>query len=195
MKVVTTPMSKGILEIVGIEDYIVNAKPDSVEADIVICLSESKVHQKAIKIKLNTFAQLEEAIQEVYNFAKENNLSSLSEDELKESIKRKLDSLDCEKYLDDKKKNIAESNKNVLVFSEFLSETVNDMGYNVFNLENIDKKIDFIVYSDYLNEESVKEKTSNLNAKYLKVPSHKNVERDPFRRICGRYKYLEDNLK
>lgn len=195
MKVVTTPMSKGILEIVGIEDYIVNAKPDSVEADIVICLSESKVHQKAIKIKLNTFTQLEEAIQEVYNFAKANNLSSLSEDELKESIKRKLDSLDCEKYLDDKKKNIAESNKNVLVFSEFLSETVNDMGYNVFNLENIDKKIDFIVYSDYLNEESVKEKTSNLDAKYLKVPSHKNVERDPFRRICGRYKYLEDNLK
>ena len=63
LKVVTTPMCEEILKIAGVSEYIVTKDPDSVNADIAVILSESELSTESIKIKLNTFSQINQSIE------------------------------------------------------------------------------------------------------------------------------------
>jgi segregation and condensation protein B len=62
MKIVTTPMCEEILRVAGIENFDVSQDLDSADADIAVVLSETITDLKSVKIKLNTFPQIEESV-------------------------------------------------------------------------------------------------------------------------------------
>lgn len=163
LKVVTTPMCEEIVKLAGIPNYIVSKTPDSVGADIAVVLSETKLSTKSIKIKLNTLSQIKESIE------------MLSE-------KFKTSTLDYEI------KEIVGSEKNrkikVKVYSNFLKEIVKDMGFSV-----VDKDYNFVVYPDYMEENTV-----NETVETIEIPSHKNVPLSAIERAEMRYNILEKKL-
>lgn len=173
MRIVTTPMCKEVLKLAGIPDFIVSRDPDSVDADIAVVLSETKTNIKSIKIKLNTFPQIEESI---------GTLSEIFGTETPESSNYNTEKEEVE--------NLRKFNENqkikVKVYSNFLRDIVEDMGFKV-----VDRDYDFVVYPDYMEDEI---KDAMKNKKAIKVPSHKNVPDDPLERAKLRYKILERKL-
>ena len=165
LKVVTTPMCEEIVKLAGISNYVVNKIPDSVGADIAVVLSETKLSTKSIKIKLNTFSQIKESIEMLSGTFGTSPLNY----ELKEIA-------------------LHEKNENrkikVKVYSNFLKEIVEDMGFNV-----VDENYDFVVYPDYM-----KEKVVNENVETVEIPSHKNVPLSAVKRVEMRYNILEKRL-
>ncbi len=163
LKIVTTPMCEEIVKLAGIKDYVVSRTPDSVEADIAVVLSETKLSIKSIKIKLNTFSQIEESIE-------------------------RLSKIFGTIPLDYKIKDNAEENKNrnikVKVYSNFLREMVEDMGFSI-----VDENYDFVVYPDYMKNEMM---SGNIDT--VEVPSHKNVPLSAIKRVEMRYNILEKKL-
>ncbi|MGB9936551.1 MAG: hypothetical protein ACPK7O_02425 [Methanobacterium sp.] len=168
LKVVTTPMCEEILKIAGVKEYIINKDPDSAKADIAITLSETEISTECIKIKLNTFSQIKESIEIVSATLKTNpkNYEILN---IKNSIKNK------------------NRNIKVRVYSNFLKEIVEDMGFNV-----VDTHYDFVVYPDYMKDKIINEIEDNI--KLVEIPSHKNVPLDPLKRAQMRYSILEKEL-
>lgn len=222
MIIVTTPMSKMILEIAGIESFNVNTFPDKEKGDFAILLSESKTKMDSMAIKLNTFSQIEESIIKVHDFAKKNQLTKVTNHDLQKRIDSEFNELDFNNWIynDLKKKSQLKNSKiKIKVFSIFLKETLNDMGFDIveyFDTRNISKSlskledvnffknVDFIVFPDYLVDKSLKEKLikkeseyNNINSfpKLIFVPSHKNVSKNPFIKLKERYNFLENNLK
>jgi segregation and condensation protein B len=165
LKVVTTPMCEEIVKLAGISNYVVSKTPDSVEADIAVVLSETKLSTKSIKIKLNTFSQIKQSI---------------------EMLSRMFGTTP----LDYKIKDIAGSKKNknrkikVKVYSNFLKEMIEDMGFSV-----VDEDYDFVVYPDYLKNEIISE-----DIEAVEIPSHKNVPLNAIKRVEMRYNILEKKL-
>lgn len=168
-KIVTTPMCEKILQLAGISNYIVSQNPNEINADIVITLLETKITNKSIKIKLNTFSQIKESIKMLSEFFKTNPLDYKIED--------KRDSKSLEKNRKIK----------VKVYSNFLNDIVQDMGFTVTN-----EFYDFVVYPDYMKDKIINELEDNI--KTVEIPSHRNVPLDPIERAEMRYTILEKKL-
>jgi len=187
MRIVATPMCAEILKLAGVSDFIVNKNPDSVSADIAVVLRETKTKVKSIKIKLNTFSQIEESIKMI---------SEIFETEPPESLNYYMEKIIGEKI---KIKNSRKSKKNqkikVKVYSNFLKDIVYDMGFNVVN-----ENYDHVVYPDYMkneinkNKEARKNKNTNKSIKLIEVPSHNKTPINPFKRAKLRYKVLEKEI-
>jgi segregation and condensation protein B len=168
LKIVTTPMCEKILMMAGISDFVVSKDPDSVNADIAIVLSETKTDVKSIKLRLNTFKQIK------------NSTIMLSEVFGTKPLDLKI------KEINDLV--ILKGNRNlkVKVYSDFLKDIVEDLGFRV-----VEKDPDFLVFPDYMKNDISAEIKGK---KVIEIPSHKNVSEDPLKRAELRYKLLEREL-
>ncbi len=170
MKIITTPMCEDVLKIAGIKNYSVVKPTEIKDADVVITLSETETSIDKIPIKLNTYSQLYDSIlslKDKFN----NNINEVEMDNIEELIK-----------LNNQKKDDRKNTK-VKVYSNFLKDTILDMGYTIS-----DSDYDFIVVPDYMDIE-----LDNEN-KVIIVPSHKNVSKNIIQRIRERYELLENML-
>ncbi|MBU4534677.1 MAG: hypothetical protein KKF16_02335 [Euryarchaeota archaeon] len=200
MRIVTTPMCEPILKWAGVSEYMVNKNPDEEEADLAIVLSETNTRMKSIKIKLNTFFQIRKSVERLQNMIEVENSSNFSEKRdlnIKNSKNNHLNNLNFKnqfmgrdsKWLDNDyriKARKLNGKIKVTVYSNFLKDIVEDMGYSI-----VYEKPDFVVYPDYL--ESVLETKSEGN-NLIKVPSHENASLNPVKRAHFRYNLLEKKL-
>ena len=170
MKIVTTPMCEEIVKIAGIKDYVINKFPKKDDGDLAILLSESKVEMDALQIKINTSTQIFESIKEVSGIAG-NDLSD-------EEILSYFDDYEiCRKYLNsDFKRDV-----NVKVYSEFLKDIVQDVGFNI-----VCDGFDYVIYPDYLKDNVIE--SDNL----VEIPSHNSISKNPFDKAELRYGILEN---
>lgn len=169
MRIVTTPMCEEIVRLAGIENYAVNKNPDEEEGDLAILLSESKVKMNSLPIKLNTPSQVFESIKKVSSYSS----NVLSDEEILSFFE---DYEMSKKYLD----NNVKHDINVKVYSLFLGDIVDDMGFNA-----VSDNPDFVVYPDYLKDKVLED--DNL----VEIPTHGAVSKNPFERIELRYSLLE----
>lgn len=172
MRILTTPMCEGILRIAGVMGYNVTRKPEDEDADILFVLSETPV-SGAVKLKLNTFPQIREAIGTVFRTVQEVDPGSLRHSSVDE-----IDFEVCSPWWHDPAY-LREMNSKikVRVYSDFLREIVEDMGFNI-----VDGGEDFTVCPDYMELDCIR------------VPSHRNLPVDPVKRALFRYTYLERKL-
>ena len=170
MKIVTTPMCEEIVKLAGVSDYAVNKFPDEEEGDLAILLSESKVEMDSLPIKLNTPSQIFQSIKKV---------SKLTSNELGDmDVLALFDDYElCKKYLNSNFKH----DVNVKVYSEFLKDIVNDIGFNI-----VEEDFDYVIYPDYLKEKVAE--SDNL----VEIPSHGGISKNPFERVEVRYAILEN---
>ena len=170
MKIITTPMCEDVVKISGITGYEV-VPPDQIrDADIAILLSETKSEIPKLSIKLNTFTQIYESILKLQNHFN----TTIDEEEL--GIILNLIEENNEKK-DNRK------NTKVKVYSNFLKDTVLDMGFV------IDDDYDYIVMPDYWDESDVED-----DENCVIIPSHRNVSRNIVERVKNRYDLLERKL-
>ncbi len=171
MKIITTPMCKEILDIAGIKEYKV-VRPDNIKnADIAILLSETKSDIPTVKLKLNTFNQIYNSIIELQNRFNTSNLNKNSINILKNLIN------------DNKNKINTRSNIKVKVYTEFLKDIINDMGFTID-----DNEYEYIVIPDYMKNDF--NKYNNI----IYIPSHKNVSKNAIQRAKDRYEILEEKI-
>lgn len=175
IKIVSTPMCSEILRIAGLKDHMVSHHPFKENSDWIIVLSETRVEYspktKVIKLKLNTFTQIERSIKfirDIFNIkqpytsiAKEHNYNPF---------------------------NIHNRKIKVKVYAKFIKDIVEDMGYSI-----VDDNPDFIVYPDYLKEE-LADIINKMKERAIEIPSHDNAPLNPLKRAKERYRILEKNL-
>ncbi|MBQ6219293.1 MAG: hypothetical protein IJJ47_06130 [Methanosphaera sp.] len=168
MKIITTPMCEDILTIAGLSNYEVVNPKEIKDADIAILLTETKSEIPKLSIKLNTYTQILESVLKVQKkFNTRINNNQLDE------VKNLIDE-------NNEKKDNRKSTK-VKVYSNFLKETVEDMGFNL-----CDEEYEYIVMPDYMDipeEDNV-----------IIIPSHTNVSKDLLERVKERYDLLEREL-
>ena len=170
MKIITTPMCEDVLRLAGVKEYSV-VKPDRIEdADVAVLLSETQSDIPKVSVKLNTYTQLYDSI---LNVSKEFN-GNVDEEKLSK-IRKYISS-------NDRKKDYRQSTK-VKVYSNFLKDTILDMGFSV-----VEEDYDFIVIPDYMRVDF------DMDEKIVVVASHKNVKKAILERINERYEYLEAKL-
>ena len=169
MKIITTPMCEQIVKLAGIDDYTIDKNPDNHKGDLAIVLSESNVKMDSISIKINTASQIFESLKKISTLTNH----TLTDDEARAFFK---DYPLCLKYLD----NDFKRDVNVKVYSKFLSDIVEDMGFNI-DLNNFD----YVIYPDYLKDEV--SECENL----LEIASHDSVSKNPFKKAELRYSILE----
>ena len=170
MKIITTPMCEEIVRLAGITDYIINKFPDEEDGDFAIVLSESKVKMDSLAIKINTPSQIFESIKEVSKLTG----SELSDDEI---IGFFSDYELCRKYLNSHPSHDID----VKVYSEFLKDIVNDIGFNI-----VSDNFKHVIYPDYLKYKVTEE--DNL----VEIPSHNDISKNPFEKAELRYAILEN---
>lgn len=170
MKIITTPMCEEIVRLAGITDYTVNKFPDEEDGDLAIVLSESKVEMDSLAIKINTPSQIFKSIKEVSKLTG----SELSDDEIIEFFS---DYELCRKYLNSH----SSHDIDVKVYSEFLKDIVNDIGFNI-----VSDNFKHVIYPDYLKDKVTKE--DNL----VEIPSHNDISKNPFKKAELRYAILEN---
>jgi hypothetical protein len=182
MKIATTPLCQEVLKLAGVSEFIVTRKPGSIGADLVVVLSETAVFSetepgetssKFLKIKLNTFSQIENSIRMVSD--------AIGSEPLDYSLREPSDFI-----IGDENRKIK-----VKVYSNFLKDIVNDLGFLVVPEEGDGH--DFLVYPDYLKDEIVDE-IKSAGSKAVEVPSHGNAPTNPLERAEMRYKILERSL-
>ena len=170
MKIITTPMCEEIVRLAGITDYTVNKFPDEEDGDLAIVLSESKVEMDSLAIKINTPSQIFESIKEVSKLTG----SELSDEEIIEFFR---DYELCRKYLNSHPAHDID----VKVYSEFLKDIVNDIGFNI-----VSDNFKHVIYPDYLKDKVTEE--DNL----VEIPSHNDISKNPFKKAELRYVILEN---
>ena len=170
MKIITTPMCEEIVRLAGITDYTVNKFPDEEDGDLAIVLSESKVEMDSLAIKINTPSQIFESIKEVSKLTG----SELSDDEIMGFFS---DYELCRKYLNSHPTHDID----VKVYSEFLKDIVNDIGFNI-----VSDNFKHVIYPDYLKYKVTEE--DNL----VEIPSHNDISKNPFKKAELRYAILEN---
>ena len=170
MKIITTPMCEEIVRLAGITDYTVNKFPDEEDGDLAIVLSESKVEMDSLAIKINTPSQIFESIKEVSKLTG----SELSDDEIMGFFS---DYELCRKYLNSH----TSHDIDVKVYSEFLKDIVNDIGFNI-----VSDNFKHVIYPDYLKDKVTEE--DNL----VEIPSHNDISKNPFKKAELRYVILEN---
>ncbi|OPY26689.1 MAG: hypothetical protein A4E27_00692 [Methanobacterium sp. PtaU1.Bin242] len=182
MKIVTTPMCQEILHLAGVSKFQLSNSGFYGNADIVILLSETKTHNnsgiKFIKLKLNTFSQINKSINMVSDLL---GTEPLNEPEDRQVI------ASLEEFYHGRG---PENRKiKVKVYSNFLEEIVKDMGFTVVAGNNYD----FMVYPDYMKEK-LKEEIAFAGERAIELPSHKNTPLNPIKRAKMRYQILENSL-
>ena len=170
MKIITTPMCEEIVRLAGITDYTVNKFPDEEDGDLAIVLSESKVEMDSLAIKIHTPSQIFESIKEVSKLTG----SELSDDEI---IGFFSDYELCRKYLNSHPSHDID----VKVYSEFLKDIVNDVGFNI-----VSDNFKHVIYPDYLRDKVTE--VDNL----VEIPSHNDISKNPFEKAELRYAILEN---
>lgn len=182
MTIVITPMCEELLKLLDVTEYVVNKNPDIVEnVDLAITLSETQTKMPSIKLKLNTFTQIQESINSIAKHLKiSDSQIEKAEKLVKESSKWANNEL---------KQEYVEKNKHikVKVYSKFLKDIIIDMGYQI-----VEDNYDFIIYPDYI-ESSINLPIDN-NINIIQIPSHKNVPLNPIKRVAKRYELLETKL-
>lgn len=192
MKIVCTPMCESLLKLAGLDDYIVNLKVDNEKkADYAISLSETKVNMPCLQVKMNTFDQYYKSVVSIWELAKENKLNCVEDIQKvleKQLSNERISSIWCNYIwtLEDSSLRHYASNicYHVKVYSNFLKETVQDMGFNI--LDDGDDEASFVIVPDYLKD------TITDDGCVLSIPSHKNVSLDAFERLCERYTLISD---
>lgn len=170
MKIITTPMCEEIVRLAGITDYIINKFPDEEDGDFAIVLSESKVKMDSLAIKINTPSQIFESIKEVSKLTG----NELSDDEIMGFFS---DHELCRKYLNSH----TSHDIDVKVYSEFLKDIVNDIGFNI-----VSDNFKHVIYPDYLKDKVTE--VDNL----VEIPSHNDISKNPFKKAELRYAILEN---
>lgn len=177
MKIVTTPMCREILDIVGITDYNLTKHPSSEYGDFAILLSESKVEDiDTLRIKINTFAQIFESIKRVSKYSP----NELTDSDIKDYFKNyKIADEWINISLNVQK--IKNQNKNikVSVLSKFIKDIVEDMNFTI-----TDKDFDFLIYPDYMDVEESNKYT------LVELPTHDNISKNPIEKAELRYSIL-----
>lgn len=192
MIIVTTPMCKKIVEFAGITNFKVNKYPDNETGDLAILLSENRTKMPSLNIKLNTFSQIKESIFEVANYSNVNENQNISNFDIN-SIFEDYDFATIWGKNSEKIR-LANSNKNVKVYSNFLKDIVVDIGCNIIDDSSEylnESNYDYVIFPDYLKE---KVSESSIDFKFIEVPTHSNVSLDPIIRAETRYKLLINNL-
>lgn len=209
MRIVVSPMCEEILIMAGIKNYVVSKQPDMENADFAVVLSETETQMPALKLKLNTFLQIKDGVQkiaEIYSSALNSHSDfNYDSDDLNSNLSSKLSKISP--WGNPKQKKILRKNNRkikVKVYSQFLKDIIEDMGYLV-----VDENPDFVVFPDYMDEKIKKTTDMQINSrdnskadeshkynrvKYLKVPSHGDVPINPLERAAMRYKLLEGEL-
>lgn len=175
MKIATTPMCQEILRLAGVSEFQLIKDGVYEDADVVVVLSETKTpgdtSNEFIKLKLNTFNQIEDSIKLVSNI--------LGTEPLKK---------DLNKELSNQRK--AENRKiKVKVYSHFLREIAEDMGFTIVT----DDSYDYLIYPDYLKKE-LKREIHEAGGRAVELPSHRNASLNPVKRARMRYQILENNI-
>lgn len=180
MKVVTTPMCREVLELAGVSEFTVTRNFDYTDADIAVVLSETELDEnnqtRFIKIKLNTFSQINESIKTI---------SKILGTEIRDG---EISNHHLEKSTDLKIRRNNNRKIKVKVYSNFLKDMVEDMGFTV-----VSRNGDFLVYPDYLKTEIMDEITL-MKDRAFEIPSHRNAPKNPLKRAEMRYKILEKGL-
>jgi hypothetical protein len=172
MKIVTTPMCEEILKLAGLKEYQVSLNPDSTDADIAVVLSETNTDMQSIKLKLNTFKQIQGSIEIVR--------TKLGTGSIEEES-----SIQLPNWVNTRNRNIK-----VKVYSNFLRDIVEDMGYAVINGN---EHHDYLVYPDYIRDE-IQGELDSMGENSIEIASHKNSPINPVKRAELRYKLLEKKL-
>ena len=163
-------MCEEIVRLAGITDYIINKFPDEEDGDLAIVLSESKVKMDSLAIKINTPSQIFESIKEVSKLTG----NELSDDEIMGFFS---DYELCRKYLNSH----TSHDIDVKVYSEFLKDIVNDIGFNI-----VSDNFKHVIYPDYLKDKVTE--VDNL----VEIPSHNDISKNPFKKAELRYAILEN---
>ena len=181
MKIFTTPMCQEVVRLAGVSKYTVKQDNNFEGADLAIVLSETDTNIPSIKIKLNTFKQIYESIDNISNTLKTEKLHrSDGGDDYSINVYRKREIMDERKKI------------KVKVYSKFIREIVDDMGFSL-----VTEKPDFIVFPDYLNDEGntdLLREIEFMGSRAVEIPSHKNTPLNPLKRAQIRYNILESRL-
>ncbi|MDR2967378.1 MAG: hypothetical protein LBU74_05475 [Methanobacteriaceae archaeon] len=182
MLIVTTPMCKKILELAGIKDFKVNVKPDNEKADFAILLSENMTNLPSLSIKLNTFSQIKESIKKVSKYNEDEEVAT----DLKDILDNLYNNFNVANRWTNinKKKHLKRVNSRikVKVYSQFIRDIVEDMGFNIVNQGH-----DYIIFPDYFHL-----KNDDLtDCELVELPTHQNVPLNPIKRAELRYSILE----
>jgi hypothetical protein len=181
MKIFTTPMCQEVVRLAGVSKYTVKQDNNFEGADLAIVLSETDTNIPSIKIKLNTFKQIYESIDLISNTLETEKLDrSEWEDDCLINVCRE------KKTMDERKK------IKVKVYSKFIREIVDDMGFSL-----VTEKPDFIVFPDYLKEDmntDILREIEFMGSRAVEIPSHKNTPLNPLERAQMRYNILESRL-
>jgi hypothetical protein len=174
MRAATTPMCKQVLDLAGVLEFEIMRDDKDIKADIVFTLSETKIPSasstKYVKLKLNTYKQIEESVKlvsEILNTTPINeHLNLSSRDHHREDYR----------------------NLRLKVHTNFIREIVEDLEFQV-----VEEDYDYLVYPDYLRTE-LEEEIKELGKRAIELPSHKNAPKDPIKRAELRYKVLENSI-
>jgi len=172
MKIVATPMCEEILKLAGVKEYQVSLNPDSTDSDIAVVLSETTTDMKSIKLKLNTFKQIQESILLIRTTLGDENLDDVSMVHMGGAVKTE------------------NRNIKVKVYSNFLKDVVEDMGYTVVTGN---ENHDYLVFPDYIRDD-IQEELETMGENSVEVASHKKCPLNPVKRAELRYKLLEKKL-
>ena len=86
-------------------------------------------------------------------------------------------------YMDNQRKKIK-----VKVYSNFLREIVEDMGYTT-----VETQAEFLVFPDYLKDK-INHEIESMGDRAIEIPSHRNAPIKPLERAKMRYNILERKL-
>lgn len=139
----------------------------------------------SLNIKLNTFSQIKDSITEA---SKLNNPLSLEEIEnifAKYPLAKNWIQKDEKKEF--KRKN---SNIKIKVYSKFLKDIVEDMGFFTIESEDTTSNFDYIVFLDYMDVNDLRNNVDKST--FVSIPTHSNVSKDPIKRAEMRYSFLND---
>lgn len=177
MKIATTPMCQEILRLAGVHEYQIIRDNVYDEADLVVVLSETEIDEKLpikfIKLKINTFPQIQRSIELISDIVGT------------DPLKRELN-LELNKY---KRNNVIKEKVKIKVYSNFLTEIAEDMGFQV----TTEEEYDFLVYPDYLKDE-LKKEIDNAGKRAVELPSHGKAPINPIKRAQIRYHILENSI-
>jgi hypothetical protein len=187
MKIVTTPMCQEVLRLADVQDFAVMKYIDSADADIAVVLSETNTSKKSIKLKLNTFSQIDDSIRLISEtFGTKPLVSTVKDHDILDSVVEDVN-----------------SKVKVKVYSKFLGDIVEDLGFTVVRgyedvkgtgKEDIEKETyNFLVYPDYM-ENKIEDEIKLMGERAVKIPSHGNTSPNPIERAKLRYSILEKRL-
>ncbi|MGC9516509.1 MAG: hypothetical protein ACP5C3_02270 [Methanomicrobiales archaeon] len=178
MKVVSTPMCQDILRFAGLSNYIVTKNLNSTDAELAVTLYETETNIQSIKIKLNTYSQIYNSIMKISRF-----FNTKSDEIVIKELQDKINYIHNLKKLNQKRK------IKVIVYSNFIKDIVEDMGFIVREDNNSEESTP-VVFPDYLEDKLNFYPDENT----ILLPSHKNVPKNPLERAELRYNILEKKL-